>query len=141
MRRQSRWRRRTTWTGRLVSKRLAGPPGPAAELSRPGIQLGVRVEQTIEVALELTPAQDSRIQAVDPGPADRAADDEAVSLERTQRLLYPRQIHVENTRQFARVALDEQLEPEKRSRPSLTAEWAGRDLDRHWRSYDHHRGS
>src|SRR6267378_6759821 len=132
---------RTVSTSRSISQWLARPPGPTAQGGRPATQIGIRFEQPIEVAFELTTTEDSRIQAVHTSSTHGTSHDEAVSLERSKRLLNAREIHLEDPCQFARVALDEQLEPEKHARPSLTSEWAGRDLDRHWRSYDHYWGS
>jgi hypothetical protein len=121
-----------------VSKRLPGPSRTPAHRRHAFTEVQIGIKEALQVALELDARVRARIQPKEPKPSHRAARNEAIRLERSKRLLDPRQPQAKNASQLARVALAQGLQGKEALRPRTATEGAAGPSDPHRWSYDHH---
>src|SRR5215831_12407290 len=84
-----------------ASKWLAGAPRTPSQPSGAIAKFRLGFEQPLEVALQLAPCEDSRVEAVEPGSAHWSSRDHSIPLERRQSLLHAGKTQVEQAGQLA----------------------------------------
>jgi hypothetical protein len=89
----------------MTSERLSGDPRPTSQVRDACLEICIRFSEAVEKGAKLAGGKIARVDAEDAVAAHRAARDEPVSFQASERALHDDQRSLQRSRQLPRIAL------------------------------------